>query len=345
MSHQHRRGFTLVELLVVIAIIGILVALLLPAVQAAREAARRTQCSNGIKQVMLGVLNYESARGELPAGMDVHVPLSTEAGFLVADSTWAISIMPYMEQATLQDLFDDTKPISDPANLHLIDNELPAFLCPSDPGPSDYASSSFENASQISNVADVKPARSSYVAIAGGQWKDKYWSRPVNVINAGKSEPAALAKDERFKPYKGAFRLAASEIGLQPSKLRQVSDGTSNTVGVAEYHTETLNGGFRPPAWGDWRSYSSMADATDAISSPEQHPFIFGLPDFDRCVREKVTTRVACERAVASLHSGNIIQAGLIDGSVTSLSTDLDPVVWAASCTIGGGEVSVGFTN
>lgn len=348
MPTYRRGGFTLVELLVVIAIIGILVALLLPAVQAAREAARRSQCSNGIKQMMLAVLNYESTRKELPAGMDVHTPLTTEQNFLVADSTWAISILPFLEQSQMEDQFDKTLPISAPANLHLIDNILPVYVCPSDQGPEGYSSTNFNSAAEVTNVTDVRPARSSYKGISGAQWKDRYWSRPVNILNAtpapGKVLP--LAKDPRFTPSMGVFRLAAKDIGLKASKLRQVQDGTSNTVAIAEYHTLTTNGNWRPPSWGDWRAYSSMSDATDP-TNVAQHPWVFGMADFQKCVTEGTSagvTQVACERGVASLHSGGIVQVGKLDGSVTTLNEDTEPLVWAAYSTIGGSE-SVNTTS
>lgn len=90
------RGFTLVELLVVVAIIGILVALLLPAVQAAREAARRSQCLNNLAQVGKGMLNYESAFGTLPPGADVRVPRFCRGGSCRGIGLF-IKIMPYME--------------------------------------------------------------------------------------------------------------------------------------------------------------------------------------------------------------------------------------------------------
>src|SRR5438876_1373568 len=93
-----RRGFTLVELLVVIAIIGVLVALLLPAVQAAREAARRAQCSNNLKQLSLALLNYETVHNTLPpAGIDSN------------QMSWAVLLLPYFEQQALYDQFNFNK--------------------------------------------------------------------------------------------------------------------------------------------------------------------------------------------------------------------------------------------
>src|SRR5262245_2940672 len=103
MRNSHSRcgklsaGFTLVELLVVIAIIGILVALLLPAIQAAREAARRTQCLNNVKQLALACLNFDSSRKHLPVGLQIHDPPS------FADTTFFIELLPYVEQTALHD--------------------------------------------------------------------------------------------------------------------------------------------------------------------------------------------------------------------------------------------------
>jgi prepilin-type N-terminal cleavage/methylation domain-containing protein/prepilin-type processing-associated H-X9-DG protein len=128
-----RRGFTLIELLVVIAIIGILVGLLLPAVQGVREAARRTQCSNNLRQISLAAQSFESAFKRFPSQGTVDVDFSVQA-----------RLLPYVEQTNLNDLLDFTQPafsgpfnakVPNPLFAQAFATPLPLFLCPSDPAP------------------------------------------------------------------------------------------------------------------------------------------------------------------------------------------------------------------
>ena len=122
--HNSQCGFTLVELLVVIAIIGILIALLLPAVQSAREAARRMHCSNNLKQIGLALHNYHTAHRSLPYG--ANFPQGT-------GGTWAAMILPYLEQKPVYDAFDFTLPIWNEQNEQAVQTAIPAYICPSDP--------------------------------------------------------------------------------------------------------------------------------------------------------------------------------------------------------------------
>ncbi|MCA9233777.1 MAG: DUF1559 domain-containing protein, partial [Planctomycetales bacterium] len=118
-----RTAFTLVELLVVIAIIGILVGLLLPAVQAAREAARRLQCQNNLKQQGLAFLNFESAQKALPPRRSTQVPRQG----------WGPYLLAYLEQKPLGDAYDLKQNFYAPQNQPLIKVPLSVFLCPSTP--------------------------------------------------------------------------------------------------------------------------------------------------------------------------------------------------------------------
>jgi prepilin-type N-terminal cleavage/methylation domain-containing protein/prepilin-type processing-associated H-X9-DG protein len=126
---KHGRGFTLVELLVVIAIIGVLVALLLPAVQAAREAARRSQCSNNLKQLALGAHNFHDTTGSLPSSVRPAglTPLPRIAGHTF--------LLQYLEQRNIYDKYDQTKNWFDAANLPYTSQAVKTFLCPSTPDP------------------------------------------------------------------------------------------------------------------------------------------------------------------------------------------------------------------
>jgi len=121
-----RKGFTLVELLVVIAIIGILIALLLPAVQSAREAGRRAQCANNLKQISLALHIYEQTHRCLPYGAS----FSNKQG-----GTWAAFILPHIEQNNVFEQFDFTRRIWDSVNRPAVRTVIPTYICPSDAGP------------------------------------------------------------------------------------------------------------------------------------------------------------------------------------------------------------------
>lgn len=146
MSKRHC-GFTLIELLVVIAIISLLIALLLPAVQAAREAGRRAQCTNNLKQLGLGLANYESANEWLPLGMVYAVNgvsgmpgaiCMSPGGANCQNTPWFVLMLPYLEQAPLYNAFNTSIGIEGPALLGFVINstvmtsKIASFQCPSD---------------------------------------------------------------------------------------------------------------------------------------------------------------------------------------------------------------------
>ena len=191
-----KRGFTLVELLVVIAIIGILIALLLPAVQAAREAARRMQCTNHLKQIGLGLLNYESTHGNLPAGSIVSVPMNC-SGSDCRGSGFLATILPYVELPGIYELYEpcytsDRGWILWDATKSQRTIPIPIYHCPS---AVEWGSSPFA------------PVRKEYFGVAGGK--------------------TLTARNWRGDVYRDGVLYSNGFV-----KIRDISDGTSNTMAV-----------------------------------------------------------------------------------------------------------------
>ena len=195
------RGFTLVELLVVIAIIGILIALLLPAVQAAREAARRAQCLNNLKQLSLSLLNYHNARGVFPFGGDYDL---AEKG-ISKRWGWGAFTLPFLEQSTVFDRFDFSFRANDydPGNFAIQQTFIPAHQCPSAPkNELLYSAGAIWN-----NTKSVKQmAETNYAAIS--HWGETYYGHTLD--GAG-------------------VIFSRSEI-----RIRDITDGTSHTLLLAE---------------------------------------------------------------------------------------------------------------
>jgi prepilin-type N-terminal cleavage/methylation domain-containing protein/prepilin-type processing-associated H-X9-DG protein len=185
-----RRGFTLVELLVVIAIIGILVALLLPAVQAAREAGRRTQCTNNLKQIALAFHNYHDTHRSFPLLGNDH------AGY-----SCFVSILPFLEQQNVQQLYDFTKGNSDPANLEAVSKRLEVYVCPS---------AAFGR--HVPTECDAGRAPGTYA------------------VCTGSGNPLSYAPN--IVPHNGAIVGA----GMGRTGMKSITDGTSNTFLVGESH-------------------------------------------------------------------------------------------------------------
>ncbi|MCA9270892.1 MAG: DUF1559 domain-containing protein [Planctomycetales bacterium] len=210
-------GFTLVELLVVIAIIGILVALLLPAVQSAREAARRMQCKNNIRQLGLGLHTYHEANGEFPFGSTYTTTTSTV--------TWATRILPHIEQQNLYDLFDFDVAITHVNNTKALTTIVKAFTCPSDPAGQKGV---LPARCQCCPGSPEKSMALWYVGSAGPIYDG-------NCVYCGSSTPAATNYCCQGKNYgqdgdgPGMFYRWPIEVTID-----QVKDGTTNTILLGE---------------------------------------------------------------------------------------------------------------
>ncbi len=214
---EKRSGFTLIELLVVIAIIAVLVALLLPAVQQAREAARRAACKNNLKQLALGLHNYESTYGVLPPGY-LHKfgppgaeQLANHMGF-----AWGSMILPHVDQGNHYAQINFNVPIFDLLNLTPREMHLRVFLCPTDP----YSEGGFIVRDESSNPPERYGA-ASYAA------------------NWGPSD-AAVNLDETPLQSRGVFFRNSS------TRFRDITDGLSNTLALGERTNGPIPGGILP---------------------------------------------------------------------------------------------------
>jgi prepilin-type N-terminal cleavage/methylation domain-containing protein len=321
--HQRIGAFTLVELLVVIAIIGVLVALLLPAIQAAREAARRSQCSNNLKQIGLAVLNYESANGRLPAGSTTNGTDRNGPYF----STWTVDILPYIEQQALHDLWDKTVDFSALTNRKLRETFLASYLCPSDQDLTEMA------VPETGPGETVPWAPGSYRANSGyslGQGEDHYWDNPLYLSYSNEMP------DWRRGPMHTVARNPSGNRRLKAVKLREILDGTSQTLLVGEYHTQTYPSRRTLWAYG-YTSYNQSG------AFPESRTLI---PDYERCVAIGGGGAHTCKRSWGSLHTGGQIQFAYCDASVRSIDQDMDMLLFCREATIQdeGAEIQSGGT-
>lgn len=231
-----RRAFTLVELLVVIAIIGILIGMLLPAVQQVREAARRTVCLNNLRQMSLACLNYESARQEFPPGLGTPSKYNQIAGWYSADgwefsSTsggnfgafygWAFYLLPFCEQGNISAVYNQGTPTGwggtigvDPSTGQLLnETSIPMFVCPSDDS-GDTINQFFFDTSPLGGGPITKSGKSNYVASLG------------NLNSWARANPSNSA---RF----GVFGVNTR------TKFSDLQDGSSNVILFGERATRS----------------------------------------------------------------------------------------------------------
>jgi len=312
-----RRGFTLVELLVVIAIIGILVGLLLPAVQAAREAARRMQCGNSIKNLVLALHNYESAIKRIPpAGFHNVGGYGSASDSTSWGPSWCVMVLPYIEQTNLHSMYFFNSPRSRDSNV-VVGTRVSTFLCASD--NFDLTWDSQTAASAVTGVV-AKFARGNYAANGGAG----------NAFSAG---------DYALSQARGPFSM-----GGPPSNFAAVSDGLSNTVFLSELiianRASDVRGAWAYPVG----VYFSGGSRFNNPPTPQQFLLPNGnaLDDLKRdrssfcssiwatdrnlrCLAPSPSNRAY--QTARSRHTGGV-QIARGDGSVTFLSNSIELLTW-----------------
>jgi prepilin-type N-terminal cleavage/methylation domain-containing protein/prepilin-type processing-associated H-X9-DG protein len=313
------RAFTLIELLVVIAIIAILIGLMLPAVQKIREAANRMKCSNNLKQIGLGLHNYHDTMGTLPSG---HVELLDAGGNFQYYTSWAIDLLPFIEQGNLFNQYNNKVPNQDPANAAVCNAVVKTYLCPSDVRAFGQSYAPETIAPNGGGNTTIKYMASSYKCMTGiGDTASTntyggYWNE---VQTAMAVHPAG----------KGAFH-GDGYSGLQPETLASITDGTSNTLIVGERHTKTHF--TRGPFW---------ADSFNLYSKGASWPYsVTMIPDYDACAAQ--VNANYCKYGWGSLHTGGI-NFLFGDGHVRIISPNIDMNTFMALSTVSGGEVLPNF--
>ena len=348
-----REGFTLVELLVVIAIIGILVGLLLPAVQAAREAARRMQCSNNIRQLALATLNFESANKRLPPGILVKGGTTIVDHWLSPEFDLHSGIghlthlLPYLEQTTtfngisqytsLDPLQDGVGAASgserarknkywwtnDPGAWDFVHVKFPAFLCPSDNPEEGTRTSiltthSFLNGGNVNSTAvfsyyTVNPENASFHQTIG---KTNYLG------NGGRNGKVGAIGSSATTFTLPADALTGPFFVRSRTKIGEFIDGTSNTFLFGEVTGAFANPSKKAGRYASfWWVSNGPAYTRFMIPVLTQDPTVSGVGGLARADLPE-------PRKFSSMHTGSIINMSNGDGSTRAVSTNMDPMLW-----------------
>jgi prepilin-type N-terminal cleavage/methylation domain-containing protein/prepilin-type processing-associated H-X9-DG protein len=309
-----RCGFTLIELLVVISIIGLLIALLLPAVQSAREAARRAQCSNNLKQLGLAMTNFETSRGGF---MPNEIYYEQPVGVSNVYYGWCAMILSYIEQAAQANSFNFNLAYTALENQTVVNARNNVFLCPSTPVDP-----------QIQGLYyginwDLDPNRR---AQAGDYYVARHWA---DANSLGTQDPATI-------PYQGPFAFLEN-VDITPDKVKraaEIKDGLSNTIAAFEssgrpayYQRRNLVADVADPGnwWGPWASYQAFE-----INSWSYDGTIFGGPCVINCCNDI--------GAIYSFHPGGV-NVAMCDGSVKFIKETIAKPTIGALITRANGEV------
>jgi prepilin-type N-terminal cleavage/methylation domain-containing protein/prepilin-type processing-associated H-X9-DG protein len=359
---QRGRGFTLIELLVVIAIIAVLIALLLPAVQAAREAARRIQCTNNLKQLGLGLANYESSNGSFPIavvyGTAVPPCGSPAFGGGCQNTSWFTLVLPYIEQAAMYNSFNTAIGIESPnfiglaINYSVLSTRIASMQCPSD-SPQTFLLSSIGPLGAPTYPGSI--TKGNYV-VNWGNTDYGQWTSSGSFPNLYRASP---------------FGSNQAQTGPQTVKVASVTDGLSNTqfmsellqgatddlrgtiwvddAGAGSYMTRFAPNGNQDilQVFGAWTGYAGGFNNVDNVpgGAPPGTPGFNPAMPGTLCDTQPVQ-QLACANTseggaycgARSRHPGGV-NCLFGDGSVRFVKSSINPQTWVALGTINGGEV------
>lgn len=316
-SRRARRlGFTLVELLVVIAIIGVLVGLLLPAVQAARESSRRSRCTNNLKQIGLAMHTRMSATGRFPVGW-LHSDASVGADTTGDDATWVTFLLEYMEETATAMQIDWTKKFGNPPDNQIVTrSSIATMLCSSN--------------EPVGRVLNDNYARGTYAANNGfGPLQETQY-----FATGGTARKNLFTNTATGRPASGVFFMASKTIGGFKGGLRpaQIIDGLSKTAFVSE---------VRAVPGEDWRGMMHYPEGPLYHHNSTPNTSVVDGIRTGRCVS---TDSAPCSGAFAtasarsltmaarSAHPG-IVNVMLGDGSVRTVAETVDTNTWWALST------------
>ena len=314
---MRRCAFTLVELLVVIAIIGVLVGLLLPAVQAAREAARRMQCSNNLKQIGLALHNYHGVHNKFPPGKtpmriqgEPYVSVPDLRGSISMGHVTSTFILPFLEQQNVYNQLDLTQPINYDVNMYgAVMTDLPVFICPSNP-QTEQVNWTYTNGPG----AEPDAARSHYAGVSDSSTHGRVPARNISPAPAGEERYSVMVM-----PRGDGIFFHNSHV-----RIGDISDGSSNTFAFGEL-VGSGPGTFTLPAWSH---YSCGLGLGNGLNARFRYTGTDDLIDFPGPFT-----------GFASYHPGEIVQFVRADGSVTSISRFISQQTLQALGSRAKGEV------
>ncbi|MCH2131999.1 MAG: DUF1559 domain-containing protein [Pirellulaceae bacterium] len=320
----------MVELLVVIAIIAILIALLLPAVQSAREAARRIQCTNNLKQVALSALNFEGHYKHLPAGGN-YMEIETKE---LREYSMFLLILPFIEQSPFYENYDFEERIYHEKNEAITRLQLGIYVCPSDDSQG--------------RMWGSRHSRSNYAACFGTSTQAPFADSSRHYMNNPNLNDDPSYDDDDMDTD-GVFRLQGSRLGR---RLRDVFDGTSQTVMVGEIlagQGDSFPGGSTPGARGDLRglwasiwmgtaSYSHLLSPNSSAGDGMWEVWCENKPG-DNLPCEGLPGKAGTNFAGARSHHPGGVNVSFVDGHVLFYSDTIDYSVWLAIATHAAGDI------